>query len=128
MARVAVARVGAVAPGAAWRVLVDRLWPRGVRKEEAPWDEWLPGVAPSAELRRWYGHDPARYPAFRERYQEELAAARAGPDVQHLLALCRRGPVVLLTATRDLEHSQVPVLAAFLAEELRREEAEGDGR
>lgn len=104
-----------------YRVLVDRLWPRGVRREEAPFDEWIKDAAPSHELRKWYGHEPARYEEFAERYQEELAARRQDPPVLRLLELIRAKPVVLLTATRDLERSQVPVLAKFLADKAGQE-------
>lgn len=98
------------------RVLVDRLWPRGVRKEQAPWDEWLRDVAPSAALRRWYGHDPARHAEFRARYRTELEADTTGPTVRRLVELTQHGPLALLTATRDVAHSQAPILAEFLRE------------
>ena len=114
------ARLGS-APEEYYRVLVDRLWPRGVRREEAPFDEWIKDAAPSHELRKWYGHEPARYEEFAERYQEELAARRQDPPVLRLLELIRAKPVVLLTATRDLERSQVPVLAKFLADKAGQE-------
>ena len=110
------ARLGS-APEEYYRVLVDRLWPRGVRREEAPFDEWIKDAAPSHELRKWYGHEPARYGEFAERYREELAARRQEPPVLRLLELMQAKPVVLLTATRDVERSQVPVLAKFLADE-----------
>ncbi len=114
------ARLGA-APDGFYRVLVDRLWPRGVRRAEAPFDEWIKDVAPSSELRRWYGHDPARYETFATRYRAELQTRRNDPPMQHLLALLRARPVVLLTATRILELSQVPILVSFLASEVRAE-------
>lgn len=101
------------------RILVDRLWPRGVRKDQASWDEWMRDVAPSAELRRWYGHDPSRQGAFRQRYRAELDASRATPAMRRLLEVARCQPVALLTATRDVEQSQAPVLAEFLRERLR---------
>ncbi len=110
-----VARIGEAPPGEGYRVLVDRLWPRGVRKETAPWEEWLPAVAPSAALRRWYGHDPVRYAEFRARYEQELAAEPGAAPLQHLLALVQARPVALVTATRDVAHSQVPILADYLA-------------
>jgi uncharacterized protein YeaO (DUF488 family) len=93
-----------------YRVLVDRLWPRGVKKDELHMDEWAKDVAPSPELRRWYGHDPSRFDEFRRRYLKELSSSAAG----HLKAYA--GTLVLLTATRDVEHSG----AAVLAEHLRR--------
>jgi uncharacterized protein YeaO (DUF488 family) len=110
-----VARIGDPSVGDRYRVLVDRLWPRGIRKDTAPWDEWLPGVAPSTELRRWYGHDPTRYEAFRARYLEELERRRTDPAIQHLQALIVSRPVALVTASKQLELSQAPILAAYLA-------------
>jgi uncharacterized protein YeaO (DUF488 family) len=114
---ISVGRIGTVPAGGCHRVLVDRLWPRGVRKEQAPWDEWLKEIAPSAALRQWYGHDPARYEAFQERYRNELIAARDAPGVRHLLALAPTRSVALLTATADLGRSHVPVLADFLRDQ-----------
>ncbi len=118
MRDIGVARLREEPPGGRYRVLVDRLWPRGVRKEDSLWEEWLKDVAPSSGLRAWYGHDPSRYALFRQRYREELARAAHDTAVQHLLDLLASRSVVLLTATRDLERSQVPVLAAFLRETL----------
>ena len=102
-------------PSDGQRVLVDRLWPRGLAKNKAAVDEWLKTVAPSDELRRWYGHQPEKFADFRERYQQELRSAERSAAVDHLRELARGGTVTLLTATRDIEHSQ----AAVLAEELR---------
>jgi uncharacterized protein YeaO (DUF488 family) len=97
------------------RVLVDRLWPRGLAKSAAAVDEWLKAVAPSDGLRRWYGHQPEKFADFRQRYQQELRSAEQSAALDHLRQLARGGTVTLLTATRDIEHSQ----AAVLAEELR---------
>ena len=96
------------------RVLVDRLWPRGLSKDAAALDEWLKAVAPSDELRRWYGHDPARFGEFSRRYTRELAEPERSEALTHLRDLASAGPVTLLTATRDLEHSQAAVLAEHL--------------
>jgi len=96
------------------RVLVDRLWPRGLSKERAAVDDWLRVVAPSEELRRWYGHQPDRFTGFRQRYQRELRAPESSAAVARLRELARSGPVTLLTATRDLGHSQAAVLAELL--------------
>lgn len=96
------------------RVLVDRVWPRGVRKDEAALDEWARDVAPSTELRRWYGHDPDRFVEFRRRYVAELDEPERGAALEHLRELARQGPLTLLTATRDLDHSQAAVLAQRL--------------
>ncbi len=119
MDAVRVARVGHAPAGEGYRVLVDRLWPRGVRKVDAPWEEWLKDVAPSTTLRQWYGHDPARYGPFQERYREELEAALEAPGMRHLLDLARTRSVVLLTATADLDRSHAPILADFVGRQLR---------
>ncbi|TSB17830.1 DUF488 family protein [Streptomyces sp. NBC_01525] len=98
------------------RVLVDRLWPRGLAKEDARLTEWCKAVAPSTDLRRWYGHDPERFAEFADRYREELARdAVAGEALHHLRALADDGPLTLLTATKDLPHGHVQILL----EELR---------
>jgi uncharacterized protein YeaO (DUF488 family) len=98
------------------RVLVDRIWPRGLARARAGIDEWAKAVAPSTELRRWYGHDPARFQEFRRRYQAELAEPERQEALGHLRELARSGRLTLVTATRDVDHSQ----AAVLAERLRR--------
>jgi uncharacterized protein YeaO (DUF488 family) len=96
------------------RVLVDRIWPRGLAKATAGIDEWMTTVAPSTELRRWYGHDPDRFEEFRRRYQAELAEPERQAAVRHLRELARSGRLTLLTATRDVDHSQAAVLADHL--------------
>jgi uncharacterized protein YeaO (DUF488 family) len=101
-------------PGEGRRVLVDRVWPRGIRRDAGRFDEWLPDIAPSAQLRRWYGHDPDRFAEFRDRYQAELDGPARAPARQRLRDLARDGNVMLVTATRDVEHSQAAVLAAWL--------------
>lgn len=108
-------------PGEGTRVLVDRIWPRGVRKQDARLDEWMRDVAPSAELRHWYGHDPEKYAEFRRRYLAELRDADHRPAFDRLHELAGHGPVTLLTATRDLEHSQAAVLADRLSGDGRKE-------
>src|SRR5439155_13104647 len=97
------------------RLLVDRLWPRGLRTEDARFDTWLRDIAPSTELRRWYGHRPERFDEFARRYRAELRGGEAAAAVRNVLDLAERGPITLLTATRDLEHSGAAVLAAALA-------------
>ncbi|HEY7430600.1 MAG TPA: DUF488 family protein [Streptosporangiaceae bacterium] len=104
----------AAAPDDGPRVLVDRLWPRGLSKDAAALDEWIKAVAPSDELRRWYGHDPARFGEFSRRYARELAEPERSQALAHLRELAGAGPVTLLTATRDIEHSQAAVLAEHL--------------
>jgi uncharacterized protein YeaO (DUF488 family) len=95
------------------RVLVDRVWPRGVTKDEAKLDLWLKDVAPSTALRKWFGHDPARWPAFRERYRLELAD---NPALDTLKTLARaKGRLTLLYAARDTQHNQAVVLRELLA-------------
>jgi uncharacterized protein YeaO (DUF488 family) len=96
------------------RVLVDRLWPRGLSKDRAHLDEWLKAVAPSDQLRRWYGHEPAKFPEFRHRYEAELEEPDRAEALRHLREESQSGPVTLLTATRDLEHSEAEVLVQLL--------------
>jgi uncharacterized protein YeaO (DUF488 family) len=98
------------------RVLVDRLWPRGLAKSAAALDEWLRAVAPSDALRRWYGHDPGKFAEFRERYEAELREPERADALAHLRELAGSGQLTLLTATRDVEHSQAAVLATHLRE------------
>lgn len=93
------------------RVLVDRLWPRGVSKRDAQLDDWCKELAPSDQLRRWYGHDPGRFDAFRDRYLEELHNDRARETLTGLAETARRDGLVLLTATKDVAQSQATVLA-----------------
>lgn len=94
------------------RVLVERLWPRGLSKERAALDLWLKEVAPSPELRRWYGHDPQKWPEFRRRYREELRAKET--EVERLAELARRGPVTFVYAARDTERNSATVLKELL--------------
>jgi uncharacterized protein YeaO (DUF488 family) len=96
------------------RILVDRLWPRGVSREKAQVDDWLKDLAPSDELRRWFGHDPARWPEFQARYRAELSSQ--GPRLDELRALAARGRVTLLYAARDSEHNNAAVLRDLLEE------------
>ena len=96
------------------RLLVDRLWPRGLSKDAAHVDEWIRAVAPSNDLRRWYGHDPARFGEFGRRYADELREPERAAALTHLDEAASRGTITLLTATKDAAHSQ----AAFLAELL----------
>ncbi len=117
--RVAVARAygDRVVPGRA-RVLVDRVWPRGVTREALRCDLWLPAVAPSTELRRWFGHDGARWPAFVERYRVELARPPRAAAVAQLLDLAAAAPLTLVFGARDRQHNQAVALAALLRERL----------
>ncbi|MGW0084072.1 DUF488 domain-containing protein [Streptomyces sp. NPDC003393] len=99
------------------RVLVDRVWPRGMRKDDAHLDEWLRDVAPSSDLRKWYAHEPSRFPEFRRRYLAELRDAGHRQAAERLRDIAAHDRLTLLTATRDVDHSQAAVLAEWLAEE-----------
>jgi len=96
------------------RVLVDRLWPRGLTKAKAALDEWCKDVAPSDELRKWYGHDPGRFAEFRRRYRRELKDREHADAVGHLRDLASHDPLTLLTATKQPDISEAAVLADVL--------------
>lgn len=101
-------------PTDGYRVLVDRLWPRGLRKEDAKIDEWLKGIAPSTELRRWFGHDPSRWNEFVARYERELEAPEAQAHLARLRRLAERGTVTLLYAAREDRYNNAKLLADLL--------------
>ena len=113
-------RVGHAYAGRVWgdgaRVLVDRLWPRGLSKARADLDEWCKTVAPSVELRTWYGHDPELFEQFRERYRTELDEPERIEALRHLQALAKRRNLTLLTAATRLETSHAIVLVDLLGE------------
>lgn len=94
------------------RILVDRLWPRGISKDAARIDEWLKEIAPSDELRKWFGHDPARWDEFRERYRRELEAK--AELLEQLRGLAKKGTVTLLFAAKDEAHNNAMVLKEML--------------
>jgi uncharacterized protein YeaO (DUF488 family) len=98
-----------------YRVLVDRLWPRGIARADAPIDEWSREVAPSTELRKWYGHDPARFAEFAQRYREELGESSHAEALAQLRTRSRTQPLTLVTATKDVGISAAAVLADVLA-------------
>ena len=100
----------AVADG--YRVLVDRLWPRGLSRERARLDEWARALSPEAELRRWFGHDPARFEEFRRRYLRQLAEHEE--KLVELRHRARAGTVTLLYAARDAEHNNAVVVSELL--------------
>ncbi|MUN64804.1 DUF488 family protein [Kocuria sediminis] len=102
------------AVGDGTRVLVDRLWPRGLSKDKADLDEWCKTVAPSTALRQWYGHDPERFEEFARRYHTELADPERAEALQHLRELAQRGPLTLITATKTPQISEAAVLADLL--------------
>jgi uncharacterized protein YeaO (DUF488 family) len=109
------------------RVLVDRVWPRGISKAKAALDDWCKAVAPSTELRKWYGHDPAKFDEFRQRYLGELAGSPQRAALGRLRAVVASGqPLTLLTATKDLDHSQAAVLARLLRQSAEPEEIGGE--
>jgi uncharacterized protein YeaO (DUF488 family) len=96
------------------RILVDRLWPRGLSKEHAALDDWCKAVAPSDELRHWYDHDPERFDEFAARYREELEDPERAAALEAIVAAARAGTVSLLTATKDLSLSHAPIVAAIV--------------
>jgi uncharacterized protein YeaO (DUF488 family) len=101
-------------PGDGTRVLVDRIWPRGMTKEKASLDEWCKQVAPSTVLRKWYGHDPERFGEFTRRYREELTEPERAEALAHLRELAKAGTLTLLTASKAADISEAAVLAALL--------------
>lgn len=107
-----------------YRVLVERLWPRGLRKADAHLDAWLADVAPSHELRRWFGHDPRRFSEFRERYKRELRAEPARTALTGLATRAARELVTLVYAAHDEAHNS----AVVLARELERRRARKRGK
>ena len=96
------------------RVLVDRIWPRGLAKDRARLDQWSKQVAPSTQLRKWYSHDPERFEEFDRRYREELKEAERAEGLKHLRELARSGTLTLLTATKHAEISEAAVLADLI--------------
>ena len=96
------------------RVLVERLWPRGISKERAHIDLWLKDVAPSAELRTWFHHDPQKFPEFRRRYKAELKSEAAQEVLTKLREIAKQGQLTLVFAARDAEHSNAVVLKDLL--------------
>ncbi|HVC24092.1 MAG TPA: DUF488 family protein [Candidatus Dormibacteraeota bacterium] len=105
------------------RVLVDRIWPRGLTKVKAELDEWCKGVAPSTELRQWYHHDPARFKEFRRRYHLELKQRERASALTHLRELARARTLTLLAATKQPEISEAEVLAELLRADVQRRAA-----
>ena len=96
------------------RVLVDRIWPRGLSKEKADFDEWCKQVAPSTTLRKWYNHDPERFAEFGTRYRVELKEPERAEALEHLRALARHGNLTLITATKLADISEAAVLADLI--------------
>jgi uncharacterized protein YeaO (DUF488 family) len=94
------------------RYLVERLWPRGIKKAELQLDGWLKDAAPSPELRKWFGHDPEKWPRFRQRYFSELKARQQ--SLEPLLRAAHRGPVTLIFSSHDTEHNAAVALRDYL--------------
>ncbi|WP_206951612.1 DUF488 domain-containing protein [Trinickia acidisoli] len=116
-ARIDLARAyDALGPDGRARFLVDRMWPRGVTKDTLRIEAWLRDVAPSTELRRWFGHDPSRWQEFQQRYCAELDANPT--SWEPLVAAAKHGPVTLLFGARDREHNQAVVLRDYLMRKL----------
>ncbi|HEU4838723.1 MAG TPA: DUF488 family protein [Micavibrio sp.] len=97
-----------------YRVLADRVWPRGMTKEKASVDEWCKDLAPGAALRKWFHHDPEKWAEFSERYKQELKPMRE--EARALLKRAGKKPLVLLTGTKDMDHTHIIVLRKFLAD------------
>jgi len=115
----------AVAPSDGYRILVERLWPRGVRKEEAALDEWLKDIAPSDELRRWFHHEPSRWAEFQRRYERELRAESAQELLDELARRAKRGTVTLVYSAHDEEHNNAIVLEQEIRRRLGRARSAG---
>jgi uncharacterized protein YeaO (DUF488 family) len=102
------------ARGDGFRILVDRMWPRGIRKEELDIDAWAKDLAPSTALRKWFGHDPERWPEFRKRYERELRESDAKDKIKELIQAAKDKRVItLLYGAKDTEHNQAVVLQKF---------------
>lgn|SRR5512143_1682931 len=97
------------------RILVDRLWPRGVKKEKAAIDEWLKDIAPSDELRKWFSHDPEKWQEFKKRYKKELSDSDKVDLVKKLKAEAKKGTITFLFAAKDTEHDNAMVLKEVIS-------------
>lgn len=107
-------------PGDGYRVLVDRVWPRGRSRDALQLDEWARELGPSDELRRWFGHDPSRWDGFQQRYLAELGAPEQSSMLDSLADRARHGVITLVYGARDEEHNQARVIAAELDRRLAR--------
>lgn len=113
------------APSDGYRVLIDRLWPRGLSKADAHLDAWAKEIAPSRELREWYEHDPAKWPEFRKRYAKELKSPIAQAVLDDLVRRSRRGRVTLVYASQAADISDVAVLSRLLERRMKAPTAKG---
>lgn len=105
-----------VSPDDGKRILVDRLWPRGIKREEAKIDEWLKDVAPSDNLRKWFGHDPSKWIEFKNRYKKELKVKEE--ILERLREEAKKGNVTLLFSTKDTEHNNALALKEIITQEI----------
>ncbi len=105
------------------RIYVDRLWPRGLTKEDFPYDEWLKELSPSAELRTWFGHEPDKFQEFRKRYIQELADAEKQTLLEHIAKMAAKGPVTLVYSAKDTEHNNAVVLAELIGRLMKEKAA-----
>ena len=105
----------AAEPSDGKRLLVDRLWPRGISKEDAKLHLWLKELAPSTELRQWFAHDPAKWPEFQQRYQAEFINK---PELDQLVDLAKKGDICLVYAAKDERHNGAQVLKAYIEKHL----------
>jgi uncharacterized protein YeaO (DUF488 family) len=99
------------------RILVDRLWPRGIKKDEAKIDEWMKEIAPSNELRKWFAHDPSKWQEFKKRYTEELKSQ--ANLIEILINKAKKGNLTLIFSARDTEHNNAVVLSELISERER---------
>jgi uncharacterized protein YeaO (DUF488 family) len=106
------------APEDGYRVLVDLLWPRGMTKQKLKVDEWMKEIAPSAELRKWYGHEPEKWIEFRKRYRAELGRPSANALLDSLVKRARKAKVTVVIGARDIEHANGAVIAELVREKL----------
>jgi uncharacterized protein YeaO (DUF488 family) len=110
-------RIYSAPPGSGFRILVDRLWPRGLRKDEVKVDLWLKDIAPSTELRKWFGHDPSKWDEFRKRFFQELD--QKGELIDQVIAKARKGDIVLLYGARDEEHNNAMALKEYIEAKMQ---------
>ena len=102
-----------------YRVLVDRLWPRGIAREKARIDEWLKDLSPSEALRKWFGHEPGKFPEFKRRYIEELSPPECQAQIARLAEMAKAGDVTLVYSARDSEHNNAVVLAELIGRSMK---------
>lgn len=114
-------------PGDGTRILVDGLWPRGISKEDLKIAKWEKGIAPSQALRKWYGHDPDKWPEFRKRYREELKQSPRKEVLNQLIGLAKKGNLTLVFAARDVERSNSAVIAEMIQAKLKSSETKPHG-